>query len=414
MRFKEKLKKIFKYSLLPISMAIALLFAFTSNTYAYELTSDGNIKSNNLLDNNSFVNIGSLDANANESGVVITGQNSIDWNKYIQYDITLSTYQNGYYNLSYNQNPSSIVYIFVDNTQVYGDGQNVSTSQNINFNVTTTYTFTIHIRFYQTCNITNLRLTKGYGQKNYEKFGYWYSQDNSSLIPEIFGGCKLELYQLSNNQVVMSTYYQYTGGRSFVIPRNFRDYIEAHTTTYYGLKIYLNHSTNYILNARIFENAWETDINLIYSYTNATYSFTNINDYLDYLTCDTKMQEYDIIDYQRLNGADHSDIELNISPNSYSYNIGYETGYSQGYSDGDTNGYKIGEIYGRSVGYEEGYNIGMEGNNSLYNMIMAIVDTPITIFKQIFDFNVLGVDLTQLVFSIVTLLVTIFFIKKIK
>ena len=64
-------------------------------------------------------------------------------------------------------------------------------------------------------------------------------------------------------------------------------------------------------------------------------------------------------------------------------------------------------------GYNKGYDIGNKSENSLYNMVIAIADTPISIFKQIFNFNILGLDISGFIFGIISLLIIIWLIKKI-
>ena len=64
-------------------------------------------------------------------------------------------------------------------------------------------------------------------------------------------------------------------------------------------------------------------------------------------------------------------------------------------------------------GYQHGYEIGANSNNALYNMVIAVADTPISIFKNIFNFNILGIDISGFVFGIISLIIIIWLIKKI-
>lgn len=91
----------------------------------------------------------------------------------------------------------------------------------------------------------------------------------------------------------------------------------------------------------------------------------------------------------------------------------YEQGYTYGYSNGYNEGYAQGESSSYGNGYSTGYQKGIrEANqNSLYNMILAIVDTPIHIFKGIFDFNVLGINLTNFVLSLISILIVVWLLK---
>lgn len=120
--------------------------------------------------------------------------------------------------------------------------------------------------------------------------------------------------------------------------------------------------------------------------------------------------------------------------NAREYDIGYRTGYEEGYkvsadrnyNNGYANGLKYGLNEGEQKGIEkanstidptsasyiEGYNQGEQSKNNLSGMVFTIVESPINIFKQIFDFNILGFDITQVIFSLLSLLIIVFIIKK--
>lgn len=60
----------------------------------------------------------------------------------------------------------------------------------------------------------------------------------------------------------------------------------------------------------------------------------------------------------------------------------------------------------------ERYSQIQSGGNDLYHMIIAVADTPINIFKSIFNFDVLGINISSIVTMIVSLLVIVWLIKK--
>lgn len=113
-------------------------------------------------------------------------------------------------------------------------------------------------------------------------------------------------------------------------------------------------------------------------------------------------------------GTSLLDIVVNISNNGYSQ--GFSDGYNQGYNQGETNGYNQGytqgEQNGYNQGYNDGYNKGTSGQNSLYDMVLAVVDTPFRVFNQIFDFDVLGINIKNIVLSFATVAIAIFVIKR--
>ena len=113
-------------------------------------------------------------------------------------------------------------------------------------------------------------------------------------------------------------------------------------------------------------------------------------------------------------GTSLLDVVVNIANNGY--NQGYSEGYNQGYNQGETNGYNQGysqgETNGYNQGYNQGYNKGTSGQNSLYDMVLAVVDTPFRVFNQIFDFEVLGINIKNIVLSFSTVAIAIFVIKR--
>lgn len=116
---------------------------------------------------------------------------------------------------------------------------------------------------------------------------------------------------------------------------------------------------------------------------------------------------------------------------------GYEYGYSQGNSDGYHEGYDVGNNDGYKSGYNEGYDIGYdEGNNYGYNyghnlgyndgyeagsynaehytflsLIGAVVDAPLGAFKSMFDFDILGVNMTGFLLSLFSISIILVVIK---
>lgn len=100
-----------------------------------------------------------------------------------------------------------------------------------------------------------------------------------------------------------------------------------------------------------------------------------------------------------------------------SYNFGYNTGYSDGYisgeSEGNSSGYKDGYNVGVTEGYNNGYNVGISDSNqySFYNLFGAVLDAPVRVFSDLFNFNLLGVNLLGLITGLITLAFVILIIK---
>jgi len=95
----------------------------------------------------------------------------------------------------------------------------------------------------------------------------------------------------------------------------------------------------------------------------------------------------------------------------------YQTGYSNGYNDGYTDGIDENQttIYnnGYQTGYNNGYSSGQNDANTytFANLIGAAFDVPIDAFKSAFNYNVLGINLKDFFFAILTFGIVIFIVR---
>lgn len=89
-------------------------------------------------------------------------------------------------------------------------------------------------------------------------------------------------------------------------------------------------------------------------------------------------------------------------------NVGYTNGYNEGYYQGNTDGYDS----GYRVGYDNGYSVGFNDDNNFTELFISIGETPVNTFKQMLNFNILGVNVAQFVLSLLTLFIVIAGIKK--
>ena len=80
---------------------------------------------------------------------------------------------------------------------------------------------------------------------------------------------------------------------------------------------------------------------------------------------------------------------------------GYQSGYNKGYEMGKTQGY--------NNGYNAGYNQGVADENdyTFDGLLSAIFDVPVRTFTSLFNFDILGVNLTSFFLSMLTLAVVI-------
>lgn len=103
-----------------------------------------------------------------------------------------------------------------------------------------------------------------------------------------------------------------------------------------------------------------------------------------------------------------SDANDLVVQNNASYDAGYD--FANEIVTVDSASY----IAGKNKGYDDGYLAGQRTNAPLRATVFAIADTPIRVFKQIFDFDVLGINLAGIVLSIMSLFVVIWIVRKVK
>lgn len=85
------------------------------------------------------------------------------------------------------------------------------------------------------------------------------------------------------------------------------------------------------------------------------------------------------------------------------YNAGYETGYNIGKEDGVSQGY--------DTGYSDGYASGVETNGTaftIFNGILNIGMIPVNFFLAMFNFNILGINISNFILSLISVLITIY------
>lgn len=100
-----------------------------------------------------------------------------------------------------------------------------------------------------------------------------------------------------------------------------------------------------------------------------------------------------------------------------SYALGYTNGYNNGATSGEKVGYENGFVNGEKEGYFNGFNAGLlhqeeNGPNTLGGMVSALISTPFNMLSDFFNFNFLGVNLSDFFFSIMSLLIVIWLIKE--
>ena len=103
--------------------------------------------------------------------------------------------------------------------------------------------------------------------------------------------------------------------------------------------------------------------------------------------------------------ADLSRLDSFMSGASVNYQNGYDDGYGSGFASGENTGY--------NKGYSAGYNKGtVEGSDySFIGLIGSVLDAPISAFKGLLNFDILGVNMASFVTAILSLCVVIVVVK---
>lgn len=90
-------------------------------------------------------------------------------------------------------------------------------------------------------------------------------------------------------------------------------------------------------------------------------------------------------------------------------NVGFSEGQSKGYSDG----YGVGYIDGENDGYWVGYEEALVGTNkySFNGLLTAVIDVPVKTFTSLFNFEILGVNLSGFFLGLLTISIIITIVR---
>lgn len=90
----------------------------------------------------------------------------------------------------------------------------------------------------------------------------------------------------------------------------------------------------------------------------------------------------------------------------------YQLGYQNGYADGNYIGKQDGYDEGYDVGYNEGFEDGYSSENTMSSLVVEVANTPLNIFKSIFNVDIMGFNLVNVCFGLISILLVVFIIKK--
>lgn len=122
-----------------------------------------------------------------------------------------------------------------------------------------------------------------------------------------------------------------------------------------------------------------------------------------------------VISYQSM---DYCGIIYN--PTGSSYSEGYTDGYNEGQNDGYQNGYYQGsqETYnnayqkGYNTGYSKGYDQASKDIGNFFGYIAAIGEAPANMIQEMFNFEIMGIDVSTVIFALLTTALVVILLKK--
>ena len=91
---------------------------------------------------------------------------------------------------------------------------------------------------------------------------------------------------------------------------------------------------------------------------------------------------------------------------NFSYSKGYDRGYTAGLGEGETIGY--------NNGYVDGYNDAFNGDSTaltIFSGITTIAMLPVDMFLRMFNFEVLGINLTSFITGLLTFYIVLYMLK---
>lgn len=183
----------------------------------------------------------------------------------------------------------------------------------------------------------------------------------------------------------------------------------------YGWKYIFYYHTTGNFNGNVNHIRLDSFIDNSEGYNRVTF-YCSDNDYLTmFFSCGSMTNNNGLLatrDYYLNNPSSYSDNE--------NYNFGYSAGYNDGYntgnSEGNSNGYKNGYDVGVKEGYNNGYGVGVEnaGKYTFTNLLGAVIDVPVRTFTNLFNFELLGVNLAGFFSGLLTLAVILTIVRLIK
>lgn len=221
--------------------------------------------------------------------------------------------------------------------------------------------------------------------------------DSCSYNNLIVGSCDNQYYSLNNGSIDFDSLndyvYELGGGNSYSITFTFINSIESDSLLYVRFKETIGSNISFYNGDTLLETLYNEDFDSeqrnfyktfrLSDFGEITSSFNKI--IINNVSYDYSISEFGVLQYQ-------------------SYDLGFE--------NGEIHGEIVGFANGNIAGYNRGFIAGEQNGNNLVNLVGAIFTGPVTMFQQIFNFNVLGINFAGMLLGLVTLLVVVWLIKK--
>lgn len=415
-------------------------FGKSVSVNAYSLNSDGNVVSDNILyiENKETTTINGITYSINNGLIKLNGTSNIAFGlsfnsaielkpntqySYAIYEKGGTTNQNFYlYDYTYNRSYGSI---YTSNISSSFTTPN-EIGSNVHFDCWFDDNFYIDLQFkIMIIEGNNIPLT-------WEPYGVWlsdYNVDNllanslniSSVSASWNGGALSDASSYIYNKdglVWVDGVFDYITGKT---PSGYSD---ADVSIVFGTRMPTNVNYSYSFiesigssvsfyqgNSLIYSINVTDDVkNLCSSVPTSNLCIINLADKID-------VKQYTYFDKVVLWSSNYDHRPLSFGYYSSSFYSGYNKGYSDGYDVGYSNGSSSGYNNGYKRGYDIGFNAGVlhqenNGPNTLVGLVSAIFSGPVTMFQTIFDFNFLGINLSQFFFSLISLLIVVWLIIK--
>lgn len=442
---------------------ITCLFLLTGvgTTYAYSIQPDGNLKSDNLINLNSFTQSSYLNYSTGE----IVSDSDYYWTSPLIYvetgtnDFSFSCsqkYINDYPDLEMS-------FCAYDLFQKFIGGHYFNYNSN-----KTSFSFTAGVRFIRIMlcfdDITQglgfeFMLNEGFNEYlPYEPYGLFYSQSNYNtlqdkydklaqdnvLLQNAYQGLLDELniynnyviygwgtfidslfvYDLITDTNVKLTFQQLIDGKYLVnnvldIPKLLN---EIQSDPNHRFRLTFTFNENFSSKYWYLNSASSTGLNLscvLISASGKEYSFK-----ISYFPNEVILgSNYDsikniITDNITLltitgDGVENSSSISLGNNDSISFSSGYSNGYQVGYEKGSTDGYEK----GYDVGNIEGYNKGVEqdfASSGFSSLLQSILSFPVNLVKNSLNFEFMGINIASLIMFIISISIVAFVIKRFK